>query len=617
MNVLIDASNKKYKIIEKEFLPLNWGIYWHKKFETWKYDVYDERNVFCFGRGVLPIVGGYRLIFSFRSPLWDGFHFSAMGGAGYVFKNTGLKNVAIIGRCENPSLLILDGEEDSLKVDFLEVKENFNRVYELSGYVLELFNEKNFRAFVVGPAAIKTNMGAIFSQTVRNGKFVEGSEDWAARGGGGSVLYRAHNILGVVFYGKTKKEKCLKHIVEEHYKKPYSKVILENTKKYRYHEETKTGGTLGNNYYIIRDLVPIFNWRTPYISREDRVMFLRKILEFIVNRFNKESIEPRKWTNCGEPCPVLCKKYRRGLKADYEPYESNGPLIGVFDIYAADKVVHTVDSLGFDAIEFGNLCSWAFELLDVGLLKPEEVGIEKPIFDINKFKDDEEILKNSNHNAEQAVKLANIVAYNKNEIGKILSLGKRKASKIFNEKFKDRIKDKKFNDYAVYVPFGENGEISPTMYWAIGNFMPYLIQGKYLTYYESGIFLEPEELAERSVERIFEEIALENLGICRFQRRWVAPILEKLLKEVSNIDLKSAIDELIKDICEYDKKLGYPTLVENERVKDLIVIGAHEFENEKWAKEFEKDREGKLNEYIKRVLDKYSELLGIDWRIKS
>ncbi|EHP86357.1 aldehyde ferredoxin oxidoreductase C-terminal domain-containing protein [Methanotorris formicicus] len=613
MNVLIDASNKKYEIIEKEFLPLNWGIYWHKKFETWKYDVYDEKNVFCFGRGVLPVVGGHRLIFSFRSPLWDGFYFSAMGGAGYVFKDTGLNNVAMIGKCENPSLLVLNGEEDSLKIDFLEVKENFNSVYELSEYILDLFKEKNFRAFVVGPAAIKTNMGAIFSQTVRNGKFIEGSEDWAARGGGGSVLYRAHNILGVVFYGKPKKEKNLKHIVEEHYKKPYSKVILENTKKYRYHEETKTGGTLGNNYYIIRDLTPIFNWRTPYISREDRVMFLRKILEFIVNRFNRESIEPRKWTNCGEPCPVLCKKYRRGLKADYEPYESNGPLIGVFDIYAADKVVHTVDSLGFDAIEFGNLCAWVFELLDVGLLKPEEVGIEKVIFDVDRFKDDEEILKNSNHNAEQAVKLANIVAYNKNEIGKILSLGKRKASKIFNEKFKDRIKDKKFNDYAVYVPFGENGEISPTMYWAIGNFMPYLIQGKYLTYYESGVFLEPEELAERSVERIIEEITLENLGICRFQRKWISPIVDKLLKEVCSIDLKSAIDELIKDIYEYDKKLGYPTL-ESERVKDLIIYGSREFENEKWAKEFEKDREKKLKEYIKRVLDRYSELLGIDWK---
>ena len=221
MNILIDASNEKYEIINKEFFPLNWGIYLHNKYETWKYDVYNENNIFCFGRGVIPIIGGNRLIFSFRSPLWDGFHFSAMGGAGYVFKDTGLNNVAIIGKCEKPSLLILDREGEELKIDFMELKDydikNYKSVYDLSEYILEKFNEKNFRAFVVGPASLNTNMGGIFSQTVKNGKFVEGSEDWAARGGVGSALYRAHNILGVVYYGgseiineELKKQKDLK-----------------------------------------------------------------------------------------------------------------------------------------------------------------------------------------------------------------------------------------------------------------------------------------------------------------------------------------------------------------------------------------------------------------------
>ncbi|MDK2790677.1 MAG: hypothetical protein PWP15_1184 [Methanothermococcus sp.] len=617
MNILIDASNRKYEVVDKELLTLNWGIYWHEKYETWKYDVYDDKNVFCFGKGVLPVIGGHRLIFSFRSPLWNGFHFSAMGGAGYTFKNTGLQNVAIIGRCEKPSLLVLDGEGDTLKIDFLEVKENFDSVYTLSDYVLELFKEKDFRAFVVGPASIRTNMGAIFSPVVRNGSFAEGSEDWAARGGGGSVLYRAHNILGVVFYGKKEKGedkekgKDLKHIVEEHYKKPYTKVILENTKKYRYNDETKTGGTFGNNYLVTMDLTPIFNWRMPYINREIRLKLHKKILKYFVNRFNEEAIETKNWTNCGEPCPVLCKKYRKGLHVDYEPYEANGPSIGVFDIYAADKVVHTVDSLGFDAIEFGNLCSWVFELLDVGMLKPEEVGIEKPIFNVMDFEDDEDILKNSNHNAEQAVKLANIIAFHENEIGTILSQGIRRASKIFNEKFKDRITNKNFSDYGVYVPFGDNGHISPTMYWSIGNYMPYLIQGKYLTYYQCGVFLEPEELAELSVKSAIEEITLENLGVCRFHRKWLYPVAEALFKEVSDIDLKAATDQLFKEICKYDKNLGYPTM-ESERVKELIMDGAYEFDNEKWAEEFEK---GNFDGYIKRVLDRYSELLGIDWRI--
>ena len=634
-NILLDVSNKKYEVIDKEFFPLNWGIYLHKKYETWRYDIYSEKNIFCFGRGVIPVIGGNRLIFSFRSPLWDGFHFSAMGGAGYVFKNTGLNNVAIIGKCKKPSLLVLDGEGEDLKIDFMELKDydikNYKSVYDLNNYILEKFKEKNYRAFIVGPASLNTNMGGIFSQTVKNGRFVEGSEDWAARGGCGSVLYRAHNILGVVYYGggetvneelKKQKEleKRLRKIIEEHYNKPYTKVVLEHTKKYRYNEETETGGTFGNNYHYTLDITPIFNWRMPYIHKNDRIALHKKIMEYFVERFNKESIEPKKWTNCGEPCPVLCKKYRNGLKVDYEPYEANGPLLGIFDIYATDKVVHAVDSLGFDAIEFGNLASWVFELLDVGLLKPDEVGIDKPVFDIQKFQTDEDILNNSNHNAELAVKLANIVAFNENEIGEILALGKRKASNILNEKFKDRLNNngsyKKFNDYAVYIPFGDNGEISPTLYWAIGNFMPYLIQGKYLTYYQCGEFLEPEELAKLSVERVIEEITIENLGICRFHRKWIYPVIESLLKEITDADLNSTIKELIKDICEYDKKIGYPKYIESQRVKDLIISGAEEFENDKWAKEFENNGEEKLKEYLKRVIEEYSKLLNIDWRIK-
>lgn len=129
-----------------------------------------------------------------------------MGGAGYQFKSTGLNNVAIIGRCENPSILVIEND-GQLRIDFIEVKEELKTVYEVSKYILELYKDKNLRSVVVGEAAKRTNMGGLFSQTVRNGKFVEGSEDWAARGGGGSVLYRAHNIMGIVFLEMKRKIK--------------------------------------------------------------------------------------------------------------------------------------------------------------------------------------------------------------------------------------------------------------------------------------------------------------------------------------------------------------------------------------------------------------------------
>jgi glyceraldehyde-3-phosphate dehydrogenase (ferredoxin) len=162
-----------------------------------------------------------------------------MGGAGYTFKDTGVSNVAITGKCSIPSLIVINGEEENLKVDFIPFNDKIESIYEFNEKIIDKFKEKNYRAFLVGPASKTTNMGAIYSHTIKNGKAVEGSEDWAARGGGGSVLFQAHNIVGVVFFGKKRPEKDLRHIVEEHFKKPYTKVVLENTEKYRYSEEKK------------------------------------------------------------------------------------------------------------------------------------------------------------------------------------------------------------------------------------------------------------------------------------------------------------------------------------------------------------------------------------------
>ena len=78
-------------------------------------------------------------------------------------------------------------------------------------------------------------MGAVFSQTLRKGERVVGSDDWAARGGTGSVLMRAHNVVAIIFGGKAKKKfpkedigsiKVTKQIVEGVHKKPMNEVIL-------------------------------------------------------------------------------------------------------------------------------------------------------------------------------------------------------------------------------------------------------------------------------------------------------------------------------------------------------------------------------------------------------
>ncbi len=640
LNILIDLSKKEYMEIKGSILPITFGMDLHHKYKTYDLNPYDENCVFCFGRGVVPVIGGNRLIFTFKSPQWEGIHLSAMGGAGYQFKDTGLNNVAIMGKCDKPTLLVINGEEKDengnniIKLDYINLEEqikNYESIYDLNNYILNMFKDKNHRSFIVGPSAINTNLGGILSHTVRNGKFVDGSEDWAARGGVGSSLFQGHNIVGVVFFGdknnsNNKKEneikKTIKDKIEKYYNEPMTKTILAHTKKYRYDQEVNTGGTFGCNYMSLKDKTPMFNWNMIYMPKEERTELHKKLLKYYVEAFNKESIEPKKWTNCGEPCPVLCKKYRlNNYKVDYEPYSANGPQLGIFDIHETDHVTHAIDEKGYDSIEMGSLIAWVFELLYIGLLKPEEVGIDIPKFDSSYFKNNEDLLNNSKYNSELAVKLINIITYRKNEIGEILSLGKRNAAQIFNEKFKERLKDgKKYNDYGVYIPFGKNGDMAPTLYWAIGNFMPFLIQGKYLTFYKYGVFFEPEKLAQLSVERTIEEGTIENLGVCRFHRGWLIPVIEDIINDIigEEFNLKQSTMDLIKSIYEYNKKIcESPKKIESDKIKDIITIGAKEFENEKWSKLFEEDRDKYINIYVKTVMDEYSKLLNINWRIKD
>ncbi len=58
-----------------------------------------------------------------------------------------------------------------------------------------------------------------------------------------------------------------------------------------------------------------------------------------------------------------------------------GPLCGIFDQRAAERLNHHADMYGFDAISAGGVLSWLMECLDQGLLEPEELGVRgKPAF---------------------------------------------------------------------------------------------------------------------------------------------------------------------------------------------------------------------------------------------
>lgn len=643
----------KREFLEGVYGVLDYGLKVHCYYKTYEKDPYSPYNAVVFGKGpfagsILP--GSHRLVFFFKSPLYKTLYPSTMGGAAYTFQRVGVDFVSVIGKAPQPSVLVIYGDETFVNVSVepleLELQELWNDgVYSFSRYLLQRYRPLipgEFRAACVGPASLNTNYGAIFSQTVRSGKLVEGSEDWAARGGGGSVFLRAHNIAAIVFGGVYKEEKRIisnfdhtKKFFGGIYSQHLFKVIAEKTKKYRYNPEHLTGGTFGEDYYAEREKVPILNWQMPYISLKERKKIFEVIKKNYLEIFNREAIEPKTWTTCGEPCPAACKKVRNGLKTDYEPYNANGPLVGNVYLKVADKAVRKVDTLGFDAIEFGCIASWVFELLHRDILKPEDVGLsQKPILSpqalLEKPKETSEI------NAELLCQLAENVAYRVGELPSLLAQGKRKAAAYIDSRFRQRLPEGKSSlDYGVLIALGKEGEVCPTMYWALGNFIPLPVQGKYWTYYKFGVFPEPESLAEKIVESSISEFWYDNVGWCRFHRRWLTagevscevegecslpralfkPVISRLFEVVygQKVDLASHGREFLRKLCDYALKSGsYPIFPPSERVVDLMAAASSEFKNPKWERLFKQNKVKAARTYISRTLEFYSSLIGHD-----
>ena len=121
------------------------------------------------------------------------------------------------------------------------------------------------------------------------------------------------------------------------------------------------------------------------------------------------------------------------FKKDYEPYQTMGPLSGIFDQRAAEKLNHHADMCGFDAISVGGVISWFMECLDTGELTPEELGVKgKPVFDPDKF----DVVKDSMHNANLGIELLNAIIEKKGKID--FSMGPRKWGRaISREKGKN------------------------------------------------------------------------------------------------------------------------------------------------------------------------------------
>ncbi len=533
MKVLsIDATTSYYRVnryrIGDFFGPVDLGLHLSRK--------YNSLNI---GTGLLAgsiFPGSNRMVFTGESPCWSGFYISSMGGAGLVFDDLGINTLSIVGKAASPSVLYLNrkhGEEVEVEirpVDLTTVwKEGRQGIYSLMDHVNDRYNDRyneDPRILAVGPAALATDFGAIASVPIKKGK-LSYVDTWAGRGGFGTKLLQSHGIAAIIYGGTFIDEDFLdRKVADQWFRDKYdlrlSSKDFEATTKYRFEPKFETGGTFGVNYATLQGRMLSFNYKSIYMEEEERLEIHEKfVLNHYLKQFNEETIKTKQQKNCGEPCVAVCKKMHGIYKKDYEPYQTMGPLSGIFDQRAAEKLNHHADMYGFDAISVGGVLSWLMECLSDKLITPEEVGVKEiPVFSSNNF----DIVADSMHNAEIGVQLLDAIIEKRGMMN--FEQGARKFARNLA-----RVKGKKVMDPFLYIAHGRKGWMVPNQYWTAGALSPMAIMGKYYMHYGKD-FLPPRELGRENARRLSGELVMDNLGMCRFHRKWAEEMLPEVIESL-------------------------------------------------------------------------------------
>jgi glyceraldehyde-3-phosphate dehydrogenase (ferredoxin) len=565
---MFDSSSSYYKLNRYEignfFGPVDLGIHLAHR--------YNSLNV---GVGLLAgsiFPGSNRLIFTGVSPCWHGFYISSMGGAGLVFDDLGINMFSIVGKASTPSILYLNrihGEDIELELLPVRRREIWNSgrggVYAVMEKALEHFGNRyanDPRVLATGPASMFTDFGGIASAPIRKGEITY-VDTWAGRGGFGTKLLQEHGIIGII-YGGTHIDEDFRDrkVADEWFQDKYDKKLaakdIEATTKYRFDPNFDTGGTFGVNFATLQERIIAFNYKTIYMSKEERQRIHNDfVVEHYLKQFNEETIKTKQQKTCGEPCAAVCKKMHGKFKKDYEPYQTMGPLCGIFDQRAAELLNHHADTLGFDAISVGGILAWLMECLVEGHLKPEELGVsDVPIFKVDGFR----VIEDSMHNAKIGIELLNQMVREDSAIN--LSQGARKFGRHLA-----RSKGNSLLDSFVYVPFARQGWIVPNQYWSPGVLSPMAIMGKYYMNYGKD-FIPPRELGRENARRMIKELMMDNLGICRFHRAWAEDIMPDVIDKL--FGLKEEFIKSLKLTATRINSRNSSSFWENERSIDFI-----------------------------------------------
>jgi glyceraldehyde-3-phosphate dehydrogenase (ferredoxin) len=263
-----------------------------------------------------------------------------------------------------------------------------------------------------------------------------------------------------------------------------------------------------------------------------------------------------------------------------------GPLCGIFDQRAAERLNHQADLYGFDGISAGGVLSWLMECLAKGLLTKADLGVSRePVFSPQGFR----VETDSHNNAEVGIALLDGIIAKRGILN--LEEGARKLARRLA-----RERGKAVLDPFVYSAYARKGWMVPNQYWTPGALSPMPIMGKYYMYYGNE-FMPPRRLGHINAQRFRDELIMDNLGACRFHRLWA----EEMLPEVigSLYGQKEAFLKSLAITAGRINSRNSSIFWESDRTLDYVytalrrqheVDGNTDAELVDWIRRFEKDK---------------------------
>lgn len=224
----------------------------------------------------------------------------------------------------------------------------------------------------------------------------------------------------------------------------------------------------------------------------------------------------------------------------------------------------------------------------------EHVEVEIVPLDVRQVWEQEpggfDVVADSAHNADIGVAILDAIVQRRGIVD--LREGARKFARRLA-----RDKGREVLDPFVYTAFARKGWMVPNQYWTPGALSPMAVMGKYYMYYGND-FLPPRELGRMNADLMKKELALDNLGFCRFHRGWAEEMIPTIIESLYG--LKDRLQEQIAATASRINSRNASACWESERSIDYVytflkrkqtVDGVQRPELESWIKQFETNKQ--------------------------